>query len=557
MTAGGQAPPAPASLPSTVNAKPSFFVFSLPRSGSSMLDAIISQICAEIGIPVLKPTVHLFELGLEDMADASDFERNFNATGYCYSGFRGLPRFLSPHLLMGKKALMMVRDPRDILTSAYFASGFSHPPPGEGEWRTIYLEDRARIQTMSVDDFVLSELVGLERLFASMMAGLRTVELRLFRYEDVIDRKAEWLRDIACFLDLDVAPAILNEIAGRFEVRHDAERIEQHVRQVRPGDHRRKLRPETIVRLDGALSDHWQRLGYPFDEAQAELHMPAEIVATLGESPFGMAPPRPGTFAGASFFAFTLAPVGGSLLDAVMGELCVTSGVGVFQPWVQACALGLDIGAIDFDQESALPAVGYCFSGFRDFPPFLTAEFLAGKKVVMLIRDPCALLIATYLSLAFTHPVPEAEEARRQFLEMRASIGKMSVDDFVLSEVKVVEDYLSRLVTGLGMAKVRIYRYEDVIDRKQEWVRDLAAFVGIDLPTAVLDRIAWRYAGWKEDVPPDDPRCTLQPRTVRLLHRALSSRWLLLRHPFPGRQSRIALPNYIWRVLRRLPGPRC
>jgi hypothetical protein len=26
-----------------------------------------------------------------------------------------------------------------------------------------------------------------------MIAGLWTVELRLFRYEDVIDRKAEWL----------------------------------------------------------------------------------------------------------------------------------------------------------------------------------------------------------------------------------------------------------------------------------------------------------------------------------------------------------------------------
>jgi hypothetical protein len=102
-----------------------------------MLDAIISEICAEIGIPVLKPTVRLFELGLQDMADASDFERNFNATGCCYSGFREFPRFLSPHLLTGKKALMMVRDPRDILTSLYFANGFSHRPPGEGEWQTI------------------------------------------------------------------------------------------------------------------------------------------------------------------------------------------------------------------------------------------------------------------------------------------------------------------------------------------------------------------------------------------------------------------------------------
>jgi len=279
-----------------------------------------------------------------------------------------------------------------------------------------------------------------------------------------------------------------------------------------------------------------------------------EIVATRGESRHGMAPPRAGSFAGASFFAFTLAPVGGSLLDAVVGELCATAGVRVFQPWVQAFELGLDLGAIDFDQESALPAVGYCYSGFRDFPPFLTAEFLAGKKVVMLIRDPCALLIATYLSLAFTHPVPEAEEARRQFLEARTTIRNLSVDDFVLSEVKLVEDYLSHLVTGLGKAKVRIYRYEDVIDRKQEWVRDLAAFVGIDLPAAILDRIAWRYASWKEDVPPHDSRCTLQPRTVRLLRRALTSRWFLLRHPFRCRQPGIALPDYTWPVLRRLPG---
>jgi hypothetical protein len=102
-------------------------------------------------------------------------------------------------------------------------------------------------------------------------------ESRIYRYEDVIYRKLDWIRDIVCFLTIDVSATALEHIASRHDLWPVQENPEQHVRQVRPGDYRRKLRPEIIEYLNANLSDCWRLLGYPFEQARDEISLPGNL----------------------------------------------------------------------------------------------------------------------------------------------------------------------------------------------------------------------------------------------------------------------------------------
>lgn len=262
--------------------RPSFFLFSLPKAGSVLLEAVAADLCALAGIKVVSPTVQMFERGLDVGELEITPDQLFEPVGYCYSGFREFPPFLSESFLAGRKAVLLIRDPRDVLTSMYYSIAYSHPLPGPGKVREQFLERRAEVQRKTIDDFVLSERPALEHLLNAFISGLGQTELRLYRYEDIIDRKPEWLRDLAEFLEIEAAPEELDAIAVRHDLRpSQGECPDQHVRQVAPGDHRRKLRYRTILRLNAELSPQWQKFGYLGERPGHALFLPAQTLQLM------------------------------------------------------------------------------------------------------------------------------------------------------------------------------------------------------------------------------------------------------------------------------------
>ena len=79
--------------------------------------------------------------------------------------------------------------------------------------------------------------------------------VRIYRYEDVIFKKREWLADMCAWFGWNVSEKKINAIADKNDILPKAENEAQHIRQATPGDHKRKLRPETIEQLSGAI---WQ-----------------------------------------------------------------------------------------------------------------------------------------------------------------------------------------------------------------------------------------------------------------------------------------------------------
>lgn len=154
------------------------------------------------------------------------------------------------------RKILLVRDPRDVLTSYYFSTAYSHPRP-EGEVLAARFDEmRAKARAESIDEFVLrmAPVVGARfedyrRRFAPRPG------LLLVRYEDVILDWQGFADQFMAFTGLSARPAWttrMRRFAEDFSVAEESP--EAHKRQIKAGDHRRKLSTQTLSVLDEQLA---------------------------------------------------------------------------------------------------------------------------------------------------------------------------------------------------------------------------------------------------------------------------------------------------------------
>jgi hypothetical protein len=255
------------STPLASGAQPSFFVVSLPKAGSTLLNRLVRPIGSAAGLSFFSLANTLNQLGVppEDV-DFGASQPIFEPAGYCYGGFRGLPSGMELPSFAEGRTILLVRDPRDMLTSLYFSDAFSHrPPPGdatEGPLVRAFEQRRQEALASEIDEYVLRAAPWLLKSFQMLehkTAGLRP---KLYRYEDVIFEKADWMRDVASFLNLEVTEAVVADIVRRQDVRPSSEDPSQHIRRVTPGDYREKLEVRTILRLNEILAPVLRRYGF-------------------------------------------------------------------------------------------------------------------------------------------------------------------------------------------------------------------------------------------------------------------------------------------------------
>lgn len=208
----------------------------------------------------------------------------FNQPGYCFTGFRDWPNCLSgPNFdIREHDRVVMVRDPRDMLVSSYFSMAHSHPVPRSGETRQHVQEVRERALVQTVDEYVLGEsrdfyrdnLDRLSKVWSNPLMPVPPKErirrrdnhrrrVLLFRYEDVVFKKAQMAHQICEFFGWEIDPAIIVATAGEFDVFPGEENPRRHIRQVTPGDFKRKLKAETIMELNSTFAPYLRLFDYP------------------------------------------------------------------------------------------------------------------------------------------------------------------------------------------------------------------------------------------------------------------------------------------------------
>ena len=232
---------------------PSVFLIGLPKAGSTLLNRLMRPLTTAAGLSYVGLQETLFAMGVAAPAIPAEANAAFAPTGYAFGGFRSIPNGIVIPPYAADRTVLLVRDPRDMLTSLYFSLARSHRPPGttvgEGLAESFNAQ-REAISQMGIDEFALERarmVLGQYRTVTNKLTG---VPHRVYRYEDVIFDKLPWTRDMLDYLGLAPPPALIEKVVASNDVRPKVEDTSQHVRKVAPGDHREKLRPETIEALN-------------------------------------------------------------------------------------------------------------------------------------------------------------------------------------------------------------------------------------------------------------------------------------------------------------------
>ncbi|PRY20246.1 hypothetical protein CLV78_11431 [Aliiruegeria haliotis] len=243
----------------------SVFILGLPKGGSTLLNRLMQPLCKHAGLAPFNLPATMRNLGLKPDRWPEGSNDLYLETGYAYVGYRGWPQPGGIPAFASGRTVFLVRDPRDMLVSLYFSQAFSHTPPGQEADEGLAKEferQRSEAQQQELNDFALENAPRLSKIYQADFEKVDAIEHRVWRYEDVIFEKLTWVDEMLKYLDLDVSANRVAAIVQRNDVRPEAENPSDHIRRVSPGDHRDKLKSETIARLNDVFADFLARYGY-------------------------------------------------------------------------------------------------------------------------------------------------------------------------------------------------------------------------------------------------------------------------------------------------------
>jgi len=161
-------------------------------------------------------------------------------------------------------SILVIRDPRDILTSKYFSQASTHSVPFSPKKRKIFHERRERVKNMSIDDFVREWAPEIKADFEEYTSMLDRYQTLLIRYEDIILDFESAMTAFGAVFDYILSAEEIEDlrVLGGYDKPMGEENLKVHTRKRLPGDHCEKLAPETITFLDEMFEPELRRFGY-------------------------------------------------------------------------------------------------------------------------------------------------------------------------------------------------------------------------------------------------------------------------------------------------------
>lgn len=257
-------------IPDTTSNDPSTYLVGVKKGGSTLMAKIMRDIAPFADRPVFEYPSVAFRDGLPWFRTVEDIDSALRKNGYIYGVFRWLPENdlfdlgAMDEESRARKArfLALFRDPRDILTSLYFSDAKSHAIPKSGPLRAQMLKNRDQLASIELDDYVLQKAPSYLRHFYRTLQVETMPDSRVLRYEDIIYDKALLVREMAGAMGADMPEKEIARIAAKHDQIPDSENEDKHIRQVHPGNYLKKLKPETIEKLDDIFSVILSKLNY-------------------------------------------------------------------------------------------------------------------------------------------------------------------------------------------------------------------------------------------------------------------------------------------------------
>lgn len=145
----------------------------------------------------------------------------------------------------------------------------------------------------------------------------------------------------------------------------------------------------------------------------------------------------------------------------------------------------------EFEQYQYLfKSKGYLYSVFGGMVDGL--KDLEQYLVVLMIRDPRDIVVSSYFSTAYSHPLPSDNSNKADdFYEKRARTQQMSVDEYALQESEIVLKVYNRYIELLLEKHPTCYvtKYEDMVNDHEKWLNDLLAYCQLDIKESLRNQL--------------------------------------------------------------------
>lgn len=246
--------------------RPSVVAFTVHKAASIYFARLVEKLARDAGLTKIDFAGYRFKGGriAPGIFEPGEFSsRVYQPRGYLYGPFRTFNPAI-PNLDR-YRVVVNLRDPRDVLVSAYYSMAYSHyvPERENPDGAKAILAGREAALHSEIDVWVLKSMAQTRKIYAEYCDQLLgRPNVFLSKYEKLVTDFDGWLKDLIEFLDFDPPAALIEELrrGASFDVE---ENVTQHKRQVTPGDHKRKLKPETVDELNACFGDVLDRLQYP------------------------------------------------------------------------------------------------------------------------------------------------------------------------------------------------------------------------------------------------------------------------------------------------------
>lgn len=241
----------------SANQNASILFFTTQKCASRYVSTLISRLSTAAGMvhADYDAYVAMKKVAAEHNPFKGALPTAFSPNGYYYGPigtYRDIPA------LEKYRVVLQLRDPRDLLTSLYFSTAFSHAvisPKLIRQRRTALQQD--------IDAYVIEAAHEYVKIFDEYLNRLLGRKEVLFvKYEEMVSNFPDWLSKVSTHLGLEGNTQIIADIQTQASFNVGKEDQYTHKRQVSPGDHLRKLKPATIAELNKQFKPILKTLNY-------------------------------------------------------------------------------------------------------------------------------------------------------------------------------------------------------------------------------------------------------------------------------------------------------
>ena len=248
--------------------EPACFALGVRKSGSTMLHRIVNLLARRNGVNSVDIAGSFFRAGFRASDWAQADLAAVVAPGNVYVDFRNFPAPLEKNEEFRRaRKVFMFRDPRDPLVSQYFSDAYSHSLPSReteqgARAAEAFEQKRAEALATPIDAYVLKHARAFDNTLMAYAATLSDPTCLPLRYEEYVFQKRRLIHKILKHFGWSCPPAQVDAILAQVDEVPEAEDQKRFIRRVIPGDHRNKLQPETIRRLNNQLRESMYHFDY-------------------------------------------------------------------------------------------------------------------------------------------------------------------------------------------------------------------------------------------------------------------------------------------------------